>query len=128
MSLSIKDARIFSNALKKARKRLHLTQATCAELLDHSVSFQKDLERCRCSPSIENFYHICRTLDISADDCIFQDSHDRTGSTYQKLLRLLPLCDEKSLSALVAAAAVLTDADQNAMLKEQSESIRDEQT
>lgn len=62
MSLSIKDARIFSNAMKKARKKLHLTQATCAELLNHSLSFQKDLERCRCSPSIENFYHICRTL------------------------------------------------------------------
>ena len=128
MSLSINDAQVFSAALKKARKKKHLTQAQCAELLDHSVSFQKDLERGRCSPSIEGFYHICRTLDISADDCIFQDGADRTGSTYQKLLRLLPLCDEKSLSALVAAAAVLTDADQNAMLKEQSESIRDEQT
>ena len=97
MSLSISDARVFSAALKKARQKRKLTQAECAELLDHSVSFQKDLERGRCS-------------------------------TYQKLLRLLPLCDEKSLSALVAAAAVLTDADQNAMLKEQSESIRDEQT
>ena len=127
MSLSINDAQVFSAALKKARKKKHLTQAQCAELLDHSVSFQKDLERCRCSPSIENFYHICRTLGISADDCIFQDGADRTGSTYQTLLRLLPLCDEKSLSALVAAAAVLTGVDQNAVLKEQSESIRDEQ-
>ena len=128
MSLSISDARVFSAALKKARQKRKLTQAECAELLDHSVSVQKDLERGRCSPSIEGFYHICRTLDISADDCIFQDGADRTGSTYQKLLRLLPLYDEKSLSALVAAAAVLTDTDQNAMLKEQSESIRDEQT
>jgi transcriptional regulator with XRE-family HTH domain len=126
MSLSISDARVFSAALKKARQKRKLTQAECAELLDHSVSFQKDLERGRCSPSIEGFYHICRTLDISADDCIFQDGADRTGSTYQMLL--LPLCDEKSLSTLVAAAAVLTDTDQNAMLKEQSESIRDEQT
>ena len=65
MSLSINDARIFSQVLKKARKKLHLTQETCAELLEHSLSFQKDLERCRCSPSIENFYHICRTLDLS---------------------------------------------------------------
>ncbi len=63
MSLSINDAQVFSAALKKARKKKHLTQAQCAELPDHSVSFQKDLERCRCSPSIENFYHICRTLD-----------------------------------------------------------------
>ncbi len=97
MSLSISDARVFSAALKKARQKRKLTQAECAELLDHSVSYQKDLERGRCSPSIEGFYHICRTLNISADDCIFQDGHDRTGSTYQALLRLLPLCDEKSL-------------------------------
>ncbi|SOY32119.1 hypothetical protein AMURIS_04872 [Acetatifactor muris] len=53
MSLSINDAQIFSAALKRARKKKHLTQAQCAELLDHSVSFQKDLERCRCSPSIK---------------------------------------------------------------------------
>ena len=71
---------------------------------------------------------LSKTLDISADNCIFQDGADRTGSTYQMLLRLLPLCNEKSLSTLVAAAAVLTDTDQNALLKEQSESIRDEQT
>ena len=107
MSLSINDAQVFGADFKKDRKKKHLTQAQCAELLDHSVSFQKDLERCRCSPSIENFYHICRTLNISADDCIFQDNHDRTGSTYQELLRLLPLCDEKSLSVLVATASAL---------------------
>lgn len=63
MSLSINDAEVFSAALKKARKKKHLTQAECAELLDISVSFQKDLERCRCS-SIENFYHTCRMLYI----------------------------------------------------------------
>lgn len=107
MSLSIKDARVFSAALRDARKKRRLTQAECAELLGHSVSFQKDLERCRCSTSIEGFFHICRVLNISADDCIFQDGHDRTGSAYQTLMRLLPLCDEKSLAALAAAAAVL---------------------
>lgn len=53
MSLSISDAHVFSAALKKARQKLKLTQAECAELLDHSLSFQKDLERRRCSPSIE---------------------------------------------------------------------------
>ena len=71
-------------------------QAQCAELLEHSLAFQKDLEHCRCSPSIEIFYHICRTLDISA-------------STYQALLRLLPLCDEKALSVLVATASALAE-------------------
>lgn len=107
MSLSINDARIFSDAMKKARKKLHLTQATCAELLDHSLSFQKDLERCRCSPSIENFYHICRTLNISADDCIFSEDNQKTNSTYHELLRLLSLCDEGDLKVLTATATAL---------------------
>ena len=128
MSLSISDARVFSAALKKARQKRKLTQAECAELLDHSVSFQKDLERGRCSPSIEGFYHICRTLDISADDCIFQDGADRTGSTYQALLRLLPLCDEKSLSALVAAAAVLAGAEPDAVPEGQARDAHSGQT
>lgn len=106
MSLSIYDAQIFSAELKKARAKKHLTQAACAELLDHSVSFQKDLERGRCSPSIEGFYHTCRMLDISADECIFPDSH-KEDATYWELLRLLPKCDEKSLSVLIATAAAL---------------------
>lgn len=115
MSLSISDALVFSAAIKKARKKKHLTQAECAELLDHSLSFQKDLERGRCSPSIEGYYQICRILDISSDDCIFQDGADRTGSACQTLLRLLPRCSEKSLSALVAAAAVLAEDDISAI-------------
>ena len=36
MSLSLYDAQILSTALKKARAKKHLTQATCAELLEHS--------------------------------------------------------------------------------------------
>lgn len=106
MSLSINDARVFSLELKKARKKMHLTQETCAELLEHSLSFQKDLERGRCSPSIENFYHICRTLNISADDCIFSDSH-KTDSTYCELLRLLSQCNESDLKILTATAATI---------------------
>ena len=107
MSLSISDARIFSTALKKAMAKKHLTQAECAELLDHSLSFQKDLERCRCSPSIENFYHICRTLDMSADSCIFPEDAHKTSSTYNELLLMLSKCDESSLKILSATAAAL---------------------
>ncbi|MCM1561798.1 MAG: helix-turn-helix domain-containing protein [Butyrivibrio sp.] len=112
MSLSNNDARIFRDELKKARKKMHLTQETCAELLEHSSSFQKDLERCRCSPSLENFYHICRTLNISADDCIFPDSQ-KTDSTYHELLRLLSQCDESSLKILTATAAAIVNEKNN---------------
>lgn len=97
-------------------------------MLDHSVSFQKDLERCRCSTSIEGFFHICRTLGISADDIIFQDGHDRTGSTYQSLMRLLPLCDEKALAALAAAAVVLAEAGSDGLPAEPPEDVPGSQT
>ena len=106
MSLSLYDALIFSKAIKEARDKKHLTQASCAELLDHSLSFQKDLERCRCSPSIEGFYHICRTLNISADACIFATDLDK-NSSLEELLRLISLCDEKQLQLLISTATAL---------------------
>lgn len=111
MSLTIFDAQIFSNELKKAREKKHLTQAACAELLDHSLSFQKDLERGRCSPSLESFYHICRTLNISADACIFSESSHVTSPYYNELKLLLTKCDEKALKVLIATATALIETD-----------------
>jgi transcriptional regulator with XRE-family HTH domain len=113
MSLSIYDAAVFSKALKTARSKMHLTQENCAELLGYSISFQKDLERGRCSPSIENYYHICRTLNISADDCIFESPH-KTSPEYHELLRLISKCNESSISKLISTASALIDCQKNA--------------
>lgn len=54
MSLTLYDAKILGAAVKDARSKRHLTQAECAELLEVSLSFQKDIERGRFSPSLEN--------------------------------------------------------------------------
>lgn len=89
MSLSIKDAKILSQVLKNARKERHLTQDGCAELLNISTSFFKDLERCKSTPSLGGFYNICRTLNISADKCIFSENDDNSSPAYQELLCLL---------------------------------------
>lgn len=113
MSLSIYDTQIFSDELKKARCKNHLTQAACAELLDYSLSFQKDLERGRCAPSLEVFYHICRTLNISADTCIFPEQSQTTSASLNELKLLLSKCDEKALKVLIATATALIDADKN---------------
>ena len=109
MSLCYHDAQVLSDVLKKARKNLKITQAECAERLDFSLPYLKDLERCRCSPSIENFYHICRTLNISADDCIFPESSDKTDSDLHSLIRLLPRCDEKTLKVLLTVGTALVE-------------------
>jgi transcriptional regulator with XRE-family HTH domain len=109
MSLSMRDAQIFSRVLKNARAANNLTQAECAELLDFSLSFQKDLERCRCSTSLAGFYHICRTLNISADDCIFPGRIDNSNSSYHQLLRLIARCNDKQLDILLATAHALVE-------------------
>lgn len=119
MSLSIKDAKIFSQALKNARKERHLTQDGCAELLNISTSFFKDLERCKSTPSLGGFYNICRTLNISADKCIFPENDDKNSSSYQELLCLLAQCDEKSLSVLTATAKALIANSENTQPSEE---------
>lgn len=106
MSLSLYDSEILSAAIKTARHKKHLTQAACAELLDYSLSFQKDLERGRCSPSIESFYQICRTLNMSADSCIFPESQSDSPA-YRELLQMLSLCNERQLRVLSATASAL---------------------
>ncbi len=111
MSISMRDAQVFSKVLKNARAKKKLTQAECAELLDFSLSFQKDLERCRCSTSLAGFYHICRTLNISADDCIFPGKINDSDSTYHQLVRLISQCNDKQLEILLATAHALIDTD-----------------
>ena len=102
MSLCLYDAKILGSTIKKARQKKHLTQAACAELLDFSLSFQKDVERGRFSPSLENFYHICRTLNISADACIFPDT---------ELIRTIAKCHRSQLRILLSTASALLEND-----------------
>lgn len=106
MALSNEDTKIFTHHLAIARKKMHLTQFKCAELLDYSESFYKDIEYGRSSPSIEGLYTICRKLNMSADECIFQNTHNQS-LTYHELLRLLSFCDEDMLKVLAATAEAL---------------------
>ena len=110
MSLCLYDAKILGSTIKKARQKKHLTQAACAELLDFSLSFQKDVERGRFSPSLENFYHICRTLNISADACIFPDT-DISDPDYQELIRTISKCHRNQLRILLSTASALLEND-----------------
>ena len=106
MSLTLYVAKILGAAVKDARSKRHLTQAECAELLEVSLSFQKDIERGRFSPSLENFYHICRTLNISADSCIFPYVNTE-NPVYQELIRIIAKCDENQLRGLISTASAL---------------------
>ena len=106
MPLIYDDNRIFGKHLKDARKRMHFTQAQCAEYLDISTSFYKELERNLSSPSLELYYRICRNMHISADSCIFPQDQSKI-SAYNDLLLLISQCDESGINVLRATAEAL---------------------
>ena len=66
MPLLFDDSKIFSIRLKDARKSMNLTQAKCAEYLNISTTFYKELERNQSSPFTIKFAGICTYLRIPA--------------------------------------------------------------
>lgn len=86
----------FGMVLKNARMDKKLTQAELAEKLDISLSYLKDLERFRNSPSYEVFEKVIRYFNLSADTVIYHNQN-QADDTYQKIGRLLTRCDEGQL-------------------------------
>lgn len=96
----------FGMVLKNARMDKKLTQAELAEILDISLSYLKDLERFRNSPSYEVFEKIIRYFNLSADTVIYPN-HNQADDTYQKIGRLLTRCDEGQLKVILATTEAL---------------------
>ena len=93
----------FGTVMKNARMDKKLTQAELAEILDLSLSYLKDLERFKNTPSLEVF-------NLSADTVIYPDKN-LNNSTYQKLQRHLLQCDEKQLKTLLAITEAVLSVD-----------------
>ena len=96
----------FGYVLKNARLDQKLTQAELAEILGISLSHLKDLERFRSNPSYQLFEKTICYFNLSADTVIYPD-RAVTGDTYQKINRLLRLCDEKQLQVVLATVEAL---------------------
>lgn len=96
----------FGMVLKNARMDKKLAQAELAEKLDISLSYLKDLERFRNSPSYEVFEKVIRYFNLSADTVIYP-SQNQADDTYQKIGRLLTRCDEGQLKVILATIEAL---------------------
>ena len=53
--------------LRKARKRMRMTQEQAAEHIDMSVSFIGHIERGSRIPSVETIVRLCRLYHVNAD-------------------------------------------------------------
>ena len=100
----------FGTVMKKARMDKKLTQAELAEILDLSLSYLKDLERLKNTPSLEVFAKTIQYFNLSADTVIYPDKN-LNNSTYQKLQRHLLQCDEKQLKTLLAITETVLSVD-----------------
>lgn len=96
----------FGIVLKNARMDKKLTQAELAEKLDISLSYLKDLERFRNSPSYEVFESVIRYFNLSADIVIYPNQN-QVNDTYQKIERLLTCCNEGQLKVILATTEAL---------------------
>lgn len=96
----------FGTVLKNARMDKKLTQAELAEILDISLSYLKDLERFRNSPSYEVFEKVIRYFNLSADTVIYPNLN-QFDNTYQKIGRLLTCCNEGQLKVILATTETL---------------------
>lgn len=81
-----------------------------AEILDLSLSYLKDLERFKNTPSLEVFAKNIQYFNLSADTVIYPDKN-LNNSTYQKLQRHLLQCDEKQLKTLLAITEAVLSVD-----------------
>lgn len=102
----ISRSKQFGIILKNTRVERNLTQAELAEILDISLSYLKDLERFRNNPSYELFEKTIRYFNLSADAVIYPERNS-SDSTYQKIERLLKLCDEQQLRVILSTAEAL---------------------
>ena len=100
----------FGTVMKNARMDKKLTQAELAEILDLSLSYLKDLERFKNTPSLEVFAKTIQYFNLSADTVIYPDKN-LNNSTYQKLQRHLLQCDEKQLKTLLAITEAVLSVD-----------------
>ena len=104
----------FGMVLKNARMDKKLTQAELAEILDISLSYLKDLERFRNSPSYEVFEKVIRYFNLSADMVIYPNQN-QDDDTYQKIGRLLTRCDEGQLEVILATTEALLSASEKSL-------------
>ena len=108
----ILNIRQFGTILKNARMDRKLTQAELAEELDLSLSYLKDLERFKNTPSLEVFAKTMHFFNLSADTVIYPNNN-LTDNTYRKLLRLLTRCNENQLKVILAATEALLSVSEN---------------
>ena len=102
------NSEILGIVLKNAREKAGITVETLSENVGITERYLYRIENEGKKPSYDILYKLIRELSI-APDSIFYPEKPAKNSEIEKLLRMLSLCDERSLQVVKATAQALID-------------------
>ena len=99
---------LLGNVIKEAREKAKLTKEILAEEVGVSVRYIYRIENEGKKPSYDVLYKLIRALSISPDS-IFYPEKPSKNSEIENLLRMLSVCDERSLEVVKATVKALIE-------------------
>lgn len=94
--------------IKSARQRADITIEALADKVDITERYLYRIENEGKKPSYDVLYKLIRELSISPDS-IFYPKKPSKDSEVENLLRMLSVCDERSLEVVKATVKALID-------------------
>lgn len=92
---------VLGDVIKSARHRANITVEALAEKIGKSERYIYRIENENKKPSFDVLYQIVRELTISPDE-IFYPERPSNDSEMENLLRMLYVCDERSMQIIKA--------------------------
>ena len=103
-----KQPEILSDIIKAARQRADITVEKLAESIGVTERYLYRIENENKKPSFNVLFKLIRKLNILPDS-IFYPEKPSKDSEVENLLRMLSVCDERSLEVVKATAKALID-------------------
>ena len=99
---------ILGNVVKEAREKAKMTKEVLAEKVGVSVRYIYRIENEGKKPSFEVLYKLIRELSIPPE-LIFYPEKPSKDSEIENLLRMLSVCDERSLEVVKVTVKALIE-------------------
>lgn len=93
--------------LKAAREERNLTQERLAEIVGITPGYLSEIENKKTIPSFTILSSLCRTLNLSLDDIIYNTESD----TARNITRLVSQCNEKQQKVIEAMIEAMLQAE-----------------
>ena len=119
-----KFSQLLSNAVKKARTNLGLTQGQVAEKIGIDPRTILNIENCKGNPKMKVLYPLIRVLKIDARE-IFNPEMARESPTISRLRFTIDTCSEREAAALIPVVDAVLDVLRNSQANDAQDVMED---